>query len=589
METSPRTADNKAPGSSRGAFAAHLGASWLPQRVGATIVFVVGIAASCALAGLWLLYDVEQRSLVTAETERTMAKLSESVIRGVESMMRFGSWEVFQHYSENLKQIPGITDLRVLRIDGTEAFRDNITRVLVNERLGAQRFPPRENLSAEIVLPSSSEPLKKAIEQRRPVIFYERDQTGDRTMTILHPLQNEPTCHGCHAPDHPIRGIVKVTTSLGAVQQAIAKTRYTALAAAAAALIVLLGLTHLLLRLAVVRRVKRVGDAMNAIVMGDFSRRVPDTDVDEFGDMARSFNRMAENLLASSSQLHENQDMVAAVLRSAHEGIVVADRKNEIIMTNAAAEQMLGKSAARILTGGLENLFDSPNMMKTWRSALGDTSDDITYRGKPLQVYLSSIRGSNRKVLGFAVLMRDMSGERQLRDEVRRLHFTDEQTGTGNERYLDHALSHCWSRARATDATLSVMLFSVDTLRQVTLSEGREVAEAILKSVVQAIKDTFGSSAAVARMAGDTFAVVTIGLTLDKACSLAQGVLKRVGAVPVGTVEVWASAGVATIAAREIERAAEAVEAASEALAQAIEIGGGCVRMAEPRRAVAAA
>lgn len=559
------------------------------RSVGATVMLVVGIAACCALAGLWFLYDAEQNALVTAESERTMAKLSDSVIRGVESVMLLGASEAVERYAEGLKKVPEMSDLRVLRVDGTEAFLDNKTIAAINARLETQRFRPRETESSAAVPPGSSELLKRALAEKRSVVHYELNQAGDRVMTVLHPLLNEPACRGCHGADHEVRGILKVTTSLGTVERAIARTRYKALGAAVAALALLLGLTYVLLRVVVIRRVERVNDAMNAIVLGDFSRRVPESDVDEFGDMARSFNRMAENLLASSGLLHEGQDMITAVLRSAHEGIVVADRNDDIIMANAAAGQMLGKTAAQILSGGLDNLFDSRNLMKSWRASLGDVSDEITYRGKPLQVYVSSIRGPNKKILGFALLMRDMSGEKQLREEVKRLHFTDEQTGAGNVRYLDHALGHCWSRARGAGTTVSVILFSIDTLREVTLAEGGEVAESILKRLVQVIADVFGKSTPVARMAGDTFAVVSVGLTPEKARTLAENVLALVGGTPVCGVEIWASAGFATVPARGLNRREEVVEAASRALAQAIEVGGACVRVAGEQRALDAA
>lgn len=554
-------------------------AACLFRSVSTTLLLAVGVAASCGLAALWALHDFEQEALVIAQNDRTMKKLTESVVRGLESVMLLGSADALDRYAERLKTVSGINDLRVLRTDGREAFRDNRTLASVRSRPGSSELRLHERETRVPVLPASFPHLQRALQEKRPVTYYGTDETGDRVMTVLHPLLNEQQCWRCHGKDHEIRGVLKVTTSIEPVDRAISKTRYRALGVILGALALILGLTHVLIRILMMRRVERINAGMNAIVLGDYSKRVPETDIDEFGEMARSFNRMAENLLASSSQMQEGQDMMSAVLRSAHEGIVIANRNDDIVMANAAAEQTLGKTASQILAGGLDGLLDNSALMQSWRAALGDVADEITYRGKPLQVYVSRIRAPDRQVLGSAILMRDISGEKQLRDEVRRLHFTDEQTGAGNVRYLDHALAHCWSRARASGSSVAVILFSIDTLRELMLARGGVIAEATLVRLVRGIRQTFSKGTPVARMAGDTFAVLAIGLTAEKAAVLADKVLGLVGDAPIGGAELWASAGVAVAPAGADGSAADLVGAAGRALAQAIEVGGACVRV----------
>jgi diguanylate cyclase (GGDEF)-like protein/PAS domain S-box-containing protein len=328
----------------------------------------------------------------------------------------------------------------------------------------------------------------------------------------------------------------------------------------------------------VVRRVQRVREAMDAIVSGDFSKRVPDLDRDELGDMARAFNHMAESLLASTSLLNEKQDMMTAVLRGAHDGIVIADAKGDIVMANAAAEQLLGKSSGQIYKGGLWAIFDNPELIQGWRGSLGDVAEEITYRQRPLQVYISRIRAPKNSDLGVAVLMRDITGEKQLREEVKKLHFTDVQTGLGNARYLDHAIAHFWGRVRTTGGEIGVLLLSIDTLKEVALAHGPKVADKTIKHAVQALNETLGKGATLARLTEDSIAAVLVGTQLGKAQALAAQVLQRIHAAPVDGIQAWASVGLAKCIPMSGDGQAELVDAARHALAQAIEAGGGCVR-----------
>lgn len=550
----------------------------LSRSVSVTILLVVGIAAGSGLAALWVLYGVEQGTVLREQNERTMRKLTESVIRGLEAVMLQGSADAFYGYAERVKTVRGIAELRVLRSDGVEAFHDSRTIAAINARLGTDAFKaPARGSGPPYSL--SSPHMERAVREGDAVSYYETGAGGVRLMTVLHPLVNSQACHGCHGPDHSVRGVVMVTTSLESTDRAVREVRYKTLGVLAAALAGILVLTYGLIRMVVVRRVRAVSEAMHTIVLGDYSTRVPETSRDELGDMARSFNRMAENLLASSSQLNEKQDFMAAVLRGAHDGVVIADRKGDIIMVNAAAEQLLGKRAKDIYTGGLRKLFDNAALMQSWCETLGDVAEEITYREKPLQVYISRIRALNRSDLGMAVLMRDISGERQLREEVKRLHFTEQQTGMGNTRYLEHALVHHWARARASAGCLAVVLVSIDNLKEATLSGGARLEEIIVRSVAQTLAETLGKAMPLARIGEDTLAVLLFGPAAEGAANLANDALARVHETPVEDNQVWASCGIGTVEVRTNDGREELLKSASKALQEAIEAGSGSVRV----------
>lgn len=372
----------------------------------------VGIATACGLGALWILYDVEQEATVLAHGERTMTNLTNSVINGYETLMALGSVEFVQAYAARLKTVQEITDLRVMRIDGDEAFRDNRTISEVNSLLGTARFNARQQEDSVPVLPAASPELRRVVADRSPVTYFGTDTAGNRTMTLLHPLLNAPVCQGCHGGGDEIRGVLKLTLSLADMDRAVRKTRTAALALVAVVLALMLAMTYALIRVVVVRRVKGVAGAMDAIVSGDYAARVPEHGRDELSDMARSFNRMVETVLASSGRACEEQSLTKALVDSAEDGILIADRNNDVVAVNHIAVRLLGKSALRIMADGLSGPFARLARLPSGERQGPEIGVRVGEWGNASRVEMHRVRGEDQSVNWTVIRMRGESGGR---------------------------------------------------------------------------------------------------------------------------------------------------------------------------------
>ncbi len=380
------------------------------RRLSSAIMVAVGIATACGLGALWILYDIGQEATALAQVERTMTNLTGSVITGYETLMALGSAEIVQGYAARLKTVPEISDLRVLRVDGSEAFRDNRTISEVNSLLGTARFNARTREDSVPVLETASPELGRVVADGSPATYFGTDTAGNRTVTLLHPLLNAPICQGCHGGGSQIRGVLKLTLSLAEMDRAVRKTRTEALALVALALGLMLAMTYALIRVAVVRRVKGVADAMDAIVSGDYAARVPEQGRDELSDMARSFNRMVETVLASSGKACDEQSLTKALIDSAEDGILIADRDNDVVAVNHVAVRLLGKSAMRIMAEGL-----SGPLVRLAHSAAGErgkpeTGVYVGDAGNALRVEMHRVRGDDQSVNWTVIRMRGESG-----------------------------------------------------------------------------------------------------------------------------------------------------------------------------------
>lgn len=111
---------------------------------------------------------------------------------------------------------------------------------------------------------------------------------------------------------------------------------------AAALASVLGGGLALLLATLLSRRVERLSSGARAIERGDLSYRIDPGFDDELGELAKTFNSMAEKLQGSFDSLKEGGATLNAILNSLSEGVLATDLEGNIMFTNLAARDMLG-------------------------------------------------------------------------------------------------------------------------------------------------------------------------------------------------------------------------------------------------------
>ena len=316
-------------------------------RIRYKIMLVVGIAVSLGLIAVGFFYTRHQENAVLVQNERTMLKLSESVIQGMQSVMMAGSAEIAQSYADRLKKVPEITDFRLMRTNGEEAFRDNRTILAVNQRRGEELFAPREHEERIPVLAPDDPNLIRATGEDQPFSVYEKDANGISQLSFYAPIFNLTACHKCHGKADPVRGVIKLTTSLQPVERDILKVRQQSLFVFAIALMAIMLLTGYMMGRTVVTPIEQVTEAMARVSGGDLDHKVPAGGEDELGRMANSFNQMTRTLKVTYEGLKREQDKLTTIIFSAGEGIIVTDNDGTIVLVNPAAEKLLGKDAAR--------------------------------------------------------------------------------------------------------------------------------------------------------------------------------------------------------------------------------------------------
>jgi two-component system, OmpR family, sensor histidine kinase VicK len=180
---------------------------------------------------------------------------------------------------------------------------------------------------------------------------------------------------------------------------------------------------------------------------GDLEQRVEDSNNDEVGMLASSFNTMADALQerdriinAKTADLQELNEQLEkkvtertsalttemgrleAVLTSMVEGVVVTDRNNRVVLFNPAAQQLfelvpyrvVGQPIAQVCTmGGFAPLL--PRIEELGQNC-GSTGgkEDLEVKGKRLTTYISSLCDESGEFAGVVMSIRDVTVEQEV-------------------------------------------------------------------------------------------------------------------------------------------------------------------------------
>jgi diguanylate cyclase (GGDEF)-like protein/PAS domain S-box-containing protein len=555
-------------------------------HIGHKIIAVVGIIVTLSLVALGMFYANKEEQNILAQNERTMTKLTESVIQGLQSVMLAGYADIARGFAARLEQVPDVTDFRILRVTGQQAFLDNSTIEDVNARRGDEEFLPRDERGDEEFLPRDDETssqvlpgdhpeLNKTLTDQATTTYYETSSSGERFLTFLAPIVNDEGCHKCHGKDQPLRGVLKLTTSLAAVQEDIHKSLIQSTMVVGLAILGTLLLTGLLIRRAVVNPIDRVTRAMVRAADGDLTQTVPVMGRDELSQMAFSFNHMTRQLMQTYTGLRNEQDKLATIILSAREGIVVTDSDGKVVLMNPAAELLLGKSMRELVDSGFMSLIDDPSGLKNLleRDPSIKEPETVHFNQRVLSVYAATIRTPQGGVVGSAALIRDITEEKRLEERLRRLSTTDGLTGLFNRRHLDETLTTELERALRYNAPLSIMMFDVDHFKRFNDEHGHDQGDRVLQAIAQSLQEHVRKVDVPCRYGGEEFLAILPGTNQAGAIIVSERLRHAIEQMEVDGLNVTISIGVASVPELDVRSSATLVEAADSALYRAKRAG----------------
>ncbi len=153
-----------------------------------------------------------------------------------------------------------------------------------------------------------------------------------------------------------------------------------------------------------------LADAARCIGRGDYATRLSIRSNDEIGELARSFDRMAEDL----AQTAVSRDHLSQIIDSTLDALLVVDRKGRITLVNQAAASLSGYGEGELLGRQAAELFLEPLPGEGERG-----HHELTFRtktGEQVPVLLSSapMRGwLGEAVTGAVLVAKDVTDRKR--------------------------------------------------------------------------------------------------------------------------------------------------------------------------------
>ncbi len=261
-----------------------------PRRSLEAKILILVMAVIVVGFGLFAIFDVRSHAdHLRGQKEELTQSLSSQVVSSIQNTMLFSSQKndpaekipIATSALQNLRNNPGVDRIQVFSNQGVEAFAPS----------GSPGPPPDSEVFDVLNGGGRTQ-------------FYE-ERNGQQYLVEVRPLPNQPACQACHGNSSPLRGVVLVSTSMGDVQSAISNDILRMAVLFVTGLGTLLLVLWFSLRTTVLKPMRQVVRVIHNIADGDLNERVRVKSHDEVGDMADSFNRMAESLKKSQNDLRQ--------------------------------------------------------------------------------------------------------------------------------------------------------------------------------------------------------------------------------------------------------------------------------------------
>jgi diguanylate cyclase (GGDEF)-like protein/PAS domain S-box-containing protein len=233
--------------------------------------------------------------------------------------------------------------------------------------------------------------------------------------------------------------------------------------------------------------------------------------------------------ITERKQAEENLRITAGVFDSSQEAIVITDADNTIMDVNAAFTRITGYSRLEVL-GKNPKLLNSGRQGKDffkqmWQALQQDKSwrGEIWNRRKSGELYaemlsISAICNNEGRVKRYVAVFSDISHIKAHEDELRRVAHYDALTGIPNRALLADRMKQSIAQTTREHNMMAVCYLDLDGFKTINDTMGHEAGDQVLIEVADLIGKTIRGADTVARIGGDEFVVLLLGLHRAEEC-----------------------------------------------------------------------
>lgn len=241
-------------------------------------------------------------------------------------------------------------------------------------------------------------------------------------------------------------------------------------------------------------------------------------------EMAADLSFGVAALRNSSEREKERTELVkfSTALQQTDDIVIITDKQGNIEYVNPAFERVTGFSAdeARGQTPGslvMADVETRGNYTEMWQ---------VLTRGEPYrgtfinrrkngsmyyeQKTITPIKNSQGEISYFLSTGKDITDDLQLQERLRNLLNYDVLTGLLNRNLFVDRLNQLYEQSQWDLRQLAIVIINIDRFKNINSSLGHQIGDEVLRAIAQRLKEYFRPVDIVARLVGNTFAIVLV-------------------------------------------------------------------------------
>lgn len=215
----------------------------------------------------------------------------------------------------------------------------------------------------------------------------------------------------------------------------------------------------------------------------------------------------------------ERLRQAAAILESTHEGVMMTDTDNRILMVNRAFTEITGyteKEAIGKLTSMLSSGRHDKEFYASMRASIkmvGHWQGEIWNRRKNGEVYpellsLSAVKNESSEIINYVGVFSDISKLKATESKLEFLAHHDPLTRLPNRLLLLSRMEHALEIAQRDGKLLALLMIDLDRFKDVNDSFGHLAGDELLQQVADRLTSQLRGIDTVCRLGGDEFTVL---------------------------------------------------------------------------------
>jgi diguanylate cyclase (GGDEF)-like protein/PAS domain S-box-containing protein len=246
-------------------------------------------------------------------------------------------------------------------------------------------------------------------------------------------------------------------------------------------------------------------------------------------------------------ELAAQLERLRVTLHSIGDGVITTDARGRIEYLNPVAERLTGWTNAAARGRPSETIFriirdvtrlpvKSPVRVSLSEDRFVDLADQTILISRSCQEYYiegsaGPIRNHAGQTLGVVLVVRDVSQQRRLNEEMKYRATHDTLTGLLNRDEFERRLQLTLTAAHAGEAEYALMYVDLDRFNLVNDAAGHAAGDQVLKQVAGMIGRFARKGAVCARLGGDEFGLILEHCSIKAAQDIAQTVCQGIDAV----------------------------------------------------------